>query len=80
MYIAMGTSLILVFVDAAKAVTTAGNTFGTISELHNFIETLAKRHAAFQDMQKESGCKSSDTHWACWAKALKVIKKTLERS
>ena len=59
MYIAMGTSLILVFVDAAKAVTTAGNTFGTISELHNFIETLAKRYAVFQDMLCFKTCRKN---------------------
>ena len=79
-----GHILNLVLVDAAKAVTTARNTFGTISELHNFMEASAKRHAVFQEMQKESGCKSltlkslSDTHWACRAEALKVIKKRLE--
>ena len=53
-----GHILNLVLVDAAKAVTTARNTFGTVSELHNFIETSAKRHAVFQKIQKESGCKS----------------------
>ena len=79
-----GHILNLVLVDAAKAVTAARNTFGTVSELHNFMEASAKRHAVFQEMQKESGCKSftlkslSGTHWACRAEALKVIKKRLE--
>ena len=74
----------LVLVDAAKAIIAARNTFGTISELHNFMEGSAKRHAVFEEMQKESGCKSltlkslSDTRWACRAEALKVIKKRLE--
>ena len=53
-----GHILNLVLVDAAKAVIAARNTFGTISELHNFIEASAKRHAVFQEIQKESGCKS----------------------
>ena len=48
----------LVLVDAAKAVIAARNTFGTISELHNFMEASTKRHAVFQEMQKESGYKS----------------------
>lgn len=79
-----GHILNLVLVDAAKAVTAVRNTFGTVSELHNFMEASAKRHAVFQEMQKESGCKSltlkslSDTRWACRAEALKVIKKRLE--
>lgn len=66
-------------VEAATAVTTARNTFGTISELHNFMGASTKRHAMFQEMQKESRCKSltlnslSDTRWACRAEALKVI-------
>ena len=48
------------------------------------MEGSAKRHAVFEEMQKESGCKSltlkslSDTRWACRAEALKVIKKRLE--
>ena len=48
------------------------------------MEASAKRHAVFQEMQKESGCKSltlkslSDTRWACQAEALKVTKKRLE--
>ena len=71
----------LVLVDAANAVTTARNTFGTVSELHNFIEISAKRRAVFQEIQKEPGYKSltlkclSDTRWACRAEALKVLKK-----
>ncbi len=79
-----GHILNLVLVDAAKAVIAARNTFGTISELHNFMEASAKRHAVFQEIQKQSGCKSltlkslSDTRWACRAEALKVIKKRLE--
>ena len=79
-----GHILNLVLVDAAKAVTTARNAFGIISELHNFMEASAIRHAMFQEMQKESGCKLltlkslSDTRWACRAEALKVIKKRLE--
>ena len=66
-----GHILNLVLVDAAKIVTAARNTFGIVLELHNFMEASAKRHAVFQEMQKESGCKSltlkslSDTRWAC---------------
>ena len=41
----------LVLVDAAKAIIAARNTFGTISELHNFMEGSAKRHAVFEEMQ-----------------------------
>ena len=46
-----GHILNLVLVDAAKAVATARNTFGTISELHDFMEASTKRHAVFQEMQ-----------------------------
>ena len=79
-----GHILNLVLVDAAKTVTAARNTFGTVAELHNFMEASAKRHAVFEEMQKESGSKMytlkglSDTRWACRAEALKIIVKRLD--
>ena len=79
-----GHILNLVLVDAAKTVISARNTFGTVAELHNFIEASAKRHAVFEEMQKESGSKVytlkglSDTRWARRAEALKIIVKRLD--
>ena len=48
-----GHILNLVLVDTAKAVTVARNTFGIVFKLHNFMEASAKRHAVFQEMQKD---------------------------
>lgn len=67
----------LVLVDAAKSVVGARNTFGTIAELHNFIDASGKRHAVFEEIQSELGgrlltLKSlSDTRWSCRSEALK---------
>ena len=47
-----GHILNLVLVDAAKAVTTARNTFGTVSELHNFIEASAKTCCVSRDTER----------------------------
>ena len=73
----------LILVDVAKSVVGARNTFGTITELHNFIDASGKRHAVFEEIQIESGGRLltlkglSDTRWACRSEALKAIRKRL---
>ena len=79
-----GHVLNLAFVDTTKEITLIRNTLGTISQLHNFIDGSAKRHAVFENLQKEAGYKTltlkslSDTRWSCRAEAFRAVKKRLE--
>lgn len=74
----------LVLVDACKTTSEISNFFGTVEKIYTFIEGSPKRHAIFQNFQKESGIATpytlkrlSDTRWACHCDALRIIKATL---
>ena len=54
-----GHILKLVLVNAVKAVTTARNTSGTISELHNFMEVSAKDMLCFKRCRKNQNVNHS---------------------
>lgn len=74
-----GHILNLCLVDVSAGVQSIRNNFGIVSSLYNLVESSAKRHHVFEEVQQEAGLKSLtikrliDTRWTCRWDCLKVI-------
>ena len=74
-----GHILNLCLVDVSAMVPSVGNNFGIISSLYNLVESSAKRHTIFEEIQEEAGLQTltirqlSDTRWTCRWNCLKVV-------
>ena len=69
----------LVLVDACHVVRAAGDLFGLLEAVHNFITASSLRHDKFVSLQKERQekvmelPKLSDTRWVCKLKAVQTF-------
>lgn len=70
----------LVLVDTCSSVTAAGDLFGLLEAIHNFVTVSSIRHEKFVDIQKDRHEKVmelpllSDTRWVCKLKAVTTFK------
>ena len=64
----------LVFVDACHVVRAAGDLFGLLEAVHNFITASSLRHDKFMRQEKVMELpKLSDTRWVCKLKAVQTF-------
>ena len=74
----------LVLVDSCNAVQPAGDLFGLLEAVHNFLTVSSIRHEKFVTVQKSRGEKvmelplQSDTRWVCKLKAVNTFKDRFE--
>jgi hypothetical protein len=74
-----GHVLNLCLVDVSSSVQSVRNNFGVVSSLYILMESSAKRHKLFEEIQQEAGLKALtikrliDTRWTCRWDCLKVV-------
>ena len=70
----------LVLVDTCSIITAAGDLFGLLEAIHNFVTVSSIRHEKFVDIQKDRREKNmelpllSDARWVCKLKAVTTFK------